>query len=531
VEPAPAAPVELAAADRGLYPGLAVFLAAAVLFGYAHFGIQGVLERDGYYHARLSQMLPERGLSREFPWMQYATWKDQFVDKDFLFHVALVPFCLDAHEPLVGAQFFMTLLAACIFLAVYIVSRRQGVPWPWFFALLLIGIAPLFLSRMVMVRSHVLSVLLLLIGLDLLVRGAWRGLFVLGFIYAWSYTVPFVLFLTAAPFCLGQGLLSGKWDWRSPLASFGGAFLGLLIHPYSPATLEIVWTVLEVFLFGLAGREQGQLEVGQEIYGLTTERFLRANGVWIAVILAISLLSVMRRKRLRPETWGLLAAAWAWFVVSIFSFRFVEYGAPLGALAAGFVARDVFRPAPETDAGEVLVPPAPPHLAPAWKITALVCLTVSVVFSTLFFLHVHRQGQPPRFYRAAAWLQENATPGETVATLWWDDFPELYYYAPTQYYLVGLDPNLMRRRHPDLLEKLERMRKGQEPLDAVWLAEAFGARYLAVRTDAATKFYPELDARYWQPVYGDATARIYALTGPEGPPPGWAGVPSKRDQP
>ena len=42
------------------------FIALAVL----QFGTDHLVDRDSYYHARYAQLMPERGLSREFPWAQ-----------------------------------------------------------------------------------------------------------------------------------------------------------------------------------------------------------------------------------------------------------------------------------------------------------------------------------------------------------------------------------------------------------------------------------------------------------------------------
>ena len=65
------------------------FLYAAALFGGTAILQAGLFERDGYYHARLAQLLPERGLSRSFPWTQLSTWRDGYCDKEVLFHAAM----------------------------------------------------------------------------------------------------------------------------------------------------------------------------------------------------------------------------------------------------------------------------------------------------------------------------------------------------------------------------------------------------------------------------------------------------------
>ena len=74
----------------------------------------GLFERDGYYHARLAQLLPERGLSREFPWTQLSTWKEGYCDKEVLYHLAMAPLAQLGPEPILGARIFSVLLAVAV---------------------------------------------------------------------------------------------------------------------------------------------------------------------------------------------------------------------------------------------------------------------------------------------------------------------------------------------------------------------------------------------------------------------------------
>ena len=50
------------------------------------------------------------------------------------------------------------------------------------------------------------------------------------------------------------------------LAAGTGATLGLVVHPYSPLTLETVFTYVQIFRIGLAGVGASGFELGNEIY-------------------------------------------------------------------------------------------------------------------------------------------------------------------------------------------------------------------------------------------------------------------------
>jgi hypothetical protein len=117
-----------AALARSLAPaGLLLYVLG--LYGATAIWHDGLFERDGYYHARLAQLLPERGLSRSFPWTQVSTWKDRFCDKEILYHVAMAPFARLAAEPLHGALLFSVLLAAAVIGALWWILSARCSGW------------------------------------------------------------------------------------------------------------------------------------------------------------------------------------------------------------------------------------------------------------------------------------------------------------------------------------------------------------------------------------------------------------------
>ncbi|MDE2291712.1 MAG: hypothetical protein KGL53_06485, partial [Elusimicrobia bacterium] len=133
------------AARRWAAPFL-VFAAFAAFFGELHARSGGLTDHDGYYHARLAQMLPSRGFSRSFPWTQASPWKDSFCDKEALYHVLLAPFARGP-EPVKGAMVFASLLGAAVFAGFYLLLRSERAPAPWAFVMLLGGAAGPFLLR------------------------------------------------------------------------------------------------------------------------------------------------------------------------------------------------------------------------------------------------------------------------------------------------------------------------------------------------------------------------------------------------
>ena len=486
---------------------IALLLYVLALYGGTALLQDGLFERDGYYHARLAQLVPERGLSRSFPWTQLSTWRDGYCDKEVLYHAAMAPLALLWPEPIVGARLFSVLLAAAVVGALFLVLRAQGVPWPAWFAALPLATGGLFLARLGMIRSHVLSMLLLLVGLHLMMRRRWRALALLGFVYAWCYTVPFVLVLTAAPYALGAWLGKGGLDWRSVLAAGAGAVLGLVVHPYSPLTLETFSTVVQILRMGLAGVRTSGFELGNEIYPYPLPVLFDIYPLLLLGMPALVAVAAARWRRLSPEATGLVVACLFWFAMTLASARFVEYQVLLLAAAAALVARDLA--GQETALSTWLARARWRRWAGA--AAALALLAGFHARSLVFFHHYQFRAAPARFFDGAgAWMASHLAPGETVINLYWDDFPDLFYSAPRQHYLWGLDPTFSLRYDEPRARLLERTRRREIPLDPRRLAEAFGARYLVLRASRAPP-YVELRRPPSREVYRDGAAVVYQL--------------------
>ena len=489
------------------------FLLFAAAFTALHRGGGGLTDRAGYYHARLAAMLPERGLSRGFPWTQASPWKERFCDKEFLYHALMSPFARGP-EPLRGALLFSALLSAAVFAGFHLLLRSAGAPAPWAFTLLLAGAAGPFLLRVSFVRPHVLAILIVLGGLRALLKGELTLLFALAFLLSWSYSFPPILPALVLAFMAGKRLSGEAADPRLLGAAAGGVLAGLVVHPYSPLTLESLATYFQVVRIAALERSLAAVEVGRELAPYSTRGFLQLHGPMTFLLAGLGLAGWATPRRLSGEALGVLTAAWAAFLGTWVFPRFVEYSAPLSVLAAALAARDLTAGETRTRIGAFARQRAAGFAVLAAGVMTL--LLGTVLLSAAYAVTVGGRNDPPRFRGAAHWMAENLKEGETVVPLWWDDFPELFYDGPRQHYLVGLDPTYMLRWDAKNALRLEAMRTGRAPLDPAWLAATFAARVMVLRAPL-TRYYPQLDWRLWQPVYADEYAAVYALTGDQGP--------------
>ena len=80
--------------------------------------------------------------------------------------------------------------------------------------------------------------------------------------------------------------------------------------------------------------------------------------------------------------------------------------------------------------------------------------------------------------RALQWMRDNVPPGQFIFNTDWDDFPRLFYFDPSHYYVSGLDPSYLFDKDPDLSRLYDRITLGQEEDPGPLIRDRFGARYV-----------------------------------------------------
>jgi hypothetical protein len=450
--------------------------------------------------------------------MQFSVWKDRFADKDVLYHVYLAPFCRNAAEPLPGAKAGTLVLFVVVLAGFYVLLRRWKVPWPVLWVALLAFGSPLFLNRMLMIRSHTFSVAVMLLSAYVILKGRFWPCAAVGFLYAWSYSFPLAIVISAAAAVCGRFVLLGRAHAQPQvvLGSAVGVLAGLALHPYTPYSFDTLLVLLKITRSAAFGQS---VELGSEFRGLDLLNLATSVAVpaLLFLLAAGPTLSLWRKKNgsLSSESAAAVGMAGAWLCGMFVSARLVEYFAPLALLAAALVARDwlaawggalkLSRAAKLACAGAAVLLVAGAH---QWSLL----LVRAQLHSTRSFYASDEAWRRGRYFEGAAdWLRQNVPPSATILNFHWDDFPELYYDAPQYYYVVGLDPTFLEHSYPEHAAALEAMRTHKRPLDPAALHKLFGSEYMVVRTYRAAK-YPELQRPEWRPVYADEGAAVYRLT-------------------
>ena len=419
---------------------------------------------DSSYHIRMAWLYRTGEISRagsDFHWMRETIWNGRFADKDFLYHLFLVPFTLGARDvtdttPLIwGAKASVVVVGVLLALTLFGVLRGFGVRHAWLYVALTLFFGSYgFLFRLNEVRNWPLSVALALGGWLLMARERRLPLALLALVYTLSYTASHFLLMLWFVRTVG-GLIVGaddekprlawlKSDLRSLGAILAGLALGVALHP-GHFDLLYTWWVQTVLVplavqspstfSPLEGTSPGMI-FGLEMLPSTGQAIVRTLWPSLAAPLALTLTAARMRVRPSRETVLVGGAALMALALAMSSSRFIEYLGPFMALAVGMFATGIMTSRP----WKVRAKAAPRafKLAPATLVAVLLALTAWQNFEVVRDLSVIR----PRISREIGqWL--NAAPqtqGKVFFNPRWDQFGDLFFYAPRQDYILGLDP-------------------------------------------------------------------------------------------
>jgi len=173
-----------------------VFAIAFIIFLYV-LAPPTLLCPDGFYHTKMALLIKEGNIVKNFPWTQFTTYKNLFVDHHFGYHFLLLPFLsiptpknLDILstqiDPLLKVKLASAFFAGLAILAIYWFLRKLKVKLPllWILSSFLIMN---FLFRLSLSRSPALSLIILILGLYYIIKKKYLGIFLVSIFYVWIY--------------------------------------------------------------------------------------------------------------------------------------------------------------------------------------------------------------------------------------------------------------------------------------------------------------------------------------------------------
>ncbi len=487
---------------------------------------QALADPDSWYHVRLTTMLRDGGLVRDFPWTQSSLYKTIFIDHHFLYHVLLLPFISLGALDLAGAKAATVLFASLSTWLILWCLKKWRVPYWGIGALLLLTSAP-FLFRLSLLKAPSLAIGVAIVAFYLISQRRLGWLFFWTWFYVWFYSAwPLVVIMAGLYVFVGslgkakQGVKEVVKDWfnqaniRLVLVVAAGVAVGLLVNPYFPTNLAYLKQI-----FGMALTPYHNfIGIGAEWYPMKPFDLPEYLSYPLLVWLVATLAGVFNWQKQTTTTRS------SWLLAVIFLFytmrarRQTEYLVPWLVVSSGLILRDV-------GAGNLSRAYFKEKFAswlPEWlkkKSVVYVLLAYAILVVPWGLSHGPRlarallaQGYDYNtMLGAASWLKKNTVPGEIVFQSDWGMFPMMFYHNSENYYLTGLDQTFMYEYDKNKYQKWAQATKGETPQVYEIAYDLFGAAYLVLeKRTPAMLLWLNRDARFMK-VYEDAEAIVYKL--------------------
>lgn len=429
-----------------------VFLISFSSFCYIFSKIPLLHDGDSYYHLAVARLYAQQGIVDHLDWARYSVMNTGFGDKEFLFHLLLIPF-VQWLPPEWGGKIALALLNAIVAAIIANISIRAIGKWGLFVPVWIFGTSAAFSLRMSRLRPEILSLILLMIATWLVSRKKYRWLIVLSALYTLSYTAFHVLIGLSIGWFIIIGWVYQRWEWRLPVYAAIGAVVGLAVHPHFPSNLEI-WVIQNIDFFFL----KNHLDVGNEIQPASIATIFSLNFGWLLGLVIFwrsTEKSTVHSQKSGSECVFLVNAI-AFSLLYLLMQRFSTYCIPFVTFALLFwIKRD------QLTIGRWTY--LPWHGRLPFVLTFCLCLCTSIMSAWFVFVNLTDHAVFDTTHRKD-WqtLGQIIPQGAKVAAPW--DATELYVWAaPQARYLNLLDPIFMAVPHPSEYSIQKAIWNGNEP--------------------------------------------------------------------
>ena len=486
---------------------------------------------DGYYHIKWSRMLWEGIRSHHFPpqfvWLPLTTLSPKdYVDHHLLFHIVQIPFTWFGDLRL-GAKISATIFGSLAVFSCYWLLVRYQIRFVFVWLVALLACSAPFLYRINMAKAPAFAIIYLVIGIHLLFKKKYGPLLPLAFVFTLTYDMFFLLWGAALIWGLVIGWAEHRVEWRPLVFVFAGIAAGLIINPYFPHNLHLLYEHLKVKL--TIG--DYATKVGGEWYPYETWEFLGNSVVaCVAMVAGYIAFEPAERKRSHYPLFFLIFATVLMLMTARWK-RIAEYWPPFAIIFAAFTmqpwldsTRSAFARLPDDvmhelkpflDLHESTEAAAARHRRELIGVIAAAIVVVALILPLFLNLYATTkdiaESEPPNHYKAGMeWVHANVPPGDIVFNTDWDDFPRMFYFDPTHRYVSGLDPTYLYDRNAELSRLYDRITLGKENDPAPLIRDRFGARYIFTdNEDVHTEFYAHaMDSGWFEVVYEDKDCAV-----------------------
>ena len=430
-----------------------IYFLSLLFFQHYQFQSAFLPGTDGYFHIKYAYLLRTEGFMANFRWATLSLWHQAFSDKEFLYHLFLIPFTYfeDLQR---GMKYATTILAAATITSFYVILVLNKVRHAWFWYGLLCSAGGYFLYRANVPRPQVLSITLALWSIHFILNKQRLALGILCFFYTTAYTAFLLPLIFALIASTNLFIFEKERDWKTPATALGALLAGMIIHPYFPNNFKMFY-LQNFYVLWMGIKGSVDLHMGGELKPMTTRKLIEVNTSVVIPYFMAFFTSLYQPPKTDAKTRSLFLISLSLLTLTAMSKRFGEYSVPVTLLFCALFF------APYLNQFD----PIAYWKKETWSATTSGVLLAAIV--ALLFYRSYQDVAPQflvtesRYKSAALYLKSHAPKDQVVFTCDWDDAPDLFYYNHNNRYLVFLDPNFMYFWNDAIWKKWDRVAHGR----------------------------------------------------------------------
>jgi hypothetical protein len=407
---------------------------------------------DGYFHIRLAEMIKHQGLLKTLPQAQLSYFNDRFSDKDWLYHLLLIPFTWGG-SIFAGAK-WAAALGSCWLYASLVIVASFYTPWQlWPVAGVLFFASDHFLRTISEPRPVFLAIGLGLWIVHWLIQNKGKKVFLGSFIYGWLHIT--------APLVLVYGLIMKRW--KLILIAGLGLLLAMIIYPNFPNNWFYFY--LNGVLVPWFAVRWGVLELGAEFFPLSLRQYLSSYFIIPAGLAAMLVIKLRQKPKTSQNTqiWWLISAVF--LIMGIKSQRYINHGYPFFILSLTSFLGDCSKKIKRWSNGAMLLG------------SIFICLMLGRSLQQMVLRGRSERFVNTHYEQMGNWLKDNVPKGELIFTANWSDPQYFIGINPSNNYFVVMDPVYMWHKDKNLYQQYRMAALGQDKDPYATLKGVFKVNY------------------------------------------------------
>ena len=391
---------------------------------------------------------------------------------NFLFYTVLIPFTFIT--PLfLAIKLYALIVVSLIGVIIFLFLKKIGIKYSFiwtvgFFSIL--GMSSLY--RLFLSRPFVLSPLIILLLILAIHKKKYFWIFILSFIpLFWHTATFFVPILVVIVYFLVYAFYYKKYPWKELLSVLGGTICAVLITlSIDPGFFNSIRDNLFSVISGVldfSGNKINVINEGGEVYPRNFFDLFNQNLILCLMFLSsmvfygLTLLKEIKNiknfdeslksKRVLTTVFFVLSSVFI-VAITIISNRFSDFFIFFAWVFIAIVYSDVF----------LNLKFAELNIKKFITVAFFVCLAYLLSNNALQLNYNFAQNgsRPETFAEIGNYLSNNLEKGDVVYDVTWNWFPQLYYYAPEQNYVIGLEPKLTYLYNPRLYWLWQNLSRG-----------------------------------------------------------------------